>query len=84
MKKLNRRDFLRLSTVAAAGAAVAACAKTEEPTKAPVATATKAAAADPTATPVPEVVFPKGDVPRNRTVVRMFTGIDGDVGKGHC
>ena len=36
MDKLSRRDFLRMSAVAAAGAAVAACAKqTEAPTKAP-------------------------------------------------
>jgi ABC-type transport system substrate-binding protein len=40
MEKLNRRDFLRLSALAAAGVTVAACAKTaappeEEPTKAP-------------------------------------------------
>ena len=76
MKKLNRRDFLRLSTVAAAGAAVAACAKTEEPTVAVEPTATtKAASADPTATPVPEIVWPRGAVPRNRTVVRMFTAV---------
>jgi len=64
--KLTRRDFLRLSAVAAAGAAIAACAKTEEPTKAPAATATTAPAAAatnttiptraPTATPVPTPV----------------------------
>ena len=53
-EKLNRRDFLRLSALTAAGVAVAACAKqaTEAPTKAAAPTATTAAAA-PTATPVP-------------------------------
>ena len=53
MDKLNRREFLRLSALAAAGVTVAACAKTEapaEPTTAPA--ATKAPAA--TATPVPQ------------------------------
>jgi len=54
-EKLNRRDFLRLSALTAAGVAAAACAKTptEAPTQAPaVPTATPAAAA-PTATPAP-------------------------------
>jgi peptide/nickel transport system substrate-binding protein len=37
-RKLNRRDFLRVSALAAAGVAVAACAKTAEPTQAPEAT----------------------------------------------
>ena len=41
MDKLNRRDFLRMSAVAAAGAVVAACAKqTAAPTTGPAATAT--------------------------------------------
>ena len=65
MDNLSRRDFLRLSAVAAAGAAVAACAKTEAPTTAPAAaTNTPAAAAtnttiptrEPTNTPVPTPV----------------------------
>jgi hypothetical protein len=37
--KLTRREFIKLSSVAAAGLAIAACTKTEEPTKAPEATA---------------------------------------------
>jgi ABC-type transport system substrate-binding protein len=58
MKKVTRRDFLRLSGVAAAGIAVVACAKTAEPTTPPEAKATAAAptattAAAPTATPQP-------------------------------
>ncbi|MBN1936784.1 MAG: twin-arginine translocation signal domain-containing protein, partial [Anaerolineae bacterium] len=66
MNELSRRDFLRLSAVAAAGAAVAACTKTEEPTAAVAATNTPAAEAkatnttiptrEPTATPVPTPV----------------------------
>jgi len=54
MEKLDRRDFLRLSALAAAGVTVAACAKTaappeEEPTKAPETKPEEKA----TATPVP-------------------------------
>ncbi|MFO7697037.1 MAG: ABC transporter substrate-binding protein [Anaerolineae bacterium] len=88
MSKITRRDFLRLSTVAAAGVLAAACAKTAAPTATPepkvaATTATPAPkAAEPT--PVPAAVWPRGEVPRNRTLVRMFTGIEGDVGKGHC
>ena len=52
MNTISRREFIRLSTLAAAGVAVAACAKTEEPLE-PTAAPTQAAAA-PTATPVPE------------------------------
>ncbi|HUT18400.1 MAG TPA: ABC transporter substrate-binding protein [Anaerolineae bacterium] len=44
MEQLNRRDFLRMSAVAAAGAVVAACAQqTAAPTTAPAATAIPAA-----------------------------------------
>jgi len=65
MDKLSRRDFLRLSAVAAAGAAVAACAKTAEPTTAPAAatntpvpaaTNTTIPTREPTNTPVPTPV----------------------------
>jgi len=52
MEKLNRRDFLRMSAVAAAGAVVAACAQqTAAPTTAPAATATAAAEATNTTIP---------------------------------
>ena len=82
MSKYTRREFLQLSTLAAAGALAAACAKTEAPTATPeAAAATATPKPDATATPVPEVVWPRGQVPRNRTVVRMFTAIDGSVGK---
>jgi peptide/nickel transport system substrate-binding protein len=72
-----------MSTVAAAGALAAACAKTKEPTPEPKVepTATTAAKAEPTATPVPEIVWPRGEVPRNRTLVRMFTSVEGNVEK---
>lgn len=84
MKEITRREFLRLSTVAAAGVAVAACAKTAEPTAKVEPTATTAAAkAEPTATAVPEVVWPRGQVPRNRTVVRSFTSVEGLVGSAN-
>ena len=57
-KTLNRRDFLRLAAMAAAGTAVAACAPkaAETATSAPAATAT----AKPAATPTPAVVAKKG------------------------
>lgn len=50
MNKLSRREFLRLSAIAAAGAAVAACAKTPEPTKV---AATNTPAVQPTNTTIP-------------------------------
>jgi len=61
MKKVTRRDFLRLSSLAAAGVAAVACAKTAAPTAPPeqAATATSAPAAatattaPPTATAAP-------------------------------
>jgi len=51
--KLTRREFIKMSSVAAVGLAIAACTKTEEPTKAPE--ATTAPKEQPTATPVPVV-----------------------------
>jgi peptide/nickel transport system substrate-binding protein len=72
--------------VAAVGALAAACAKTTEPEPEPEVepTATTAAKAEePTATPVPEVVWPRGEVPRNRTLVRMFTSVEGLVGQAN-
>jgi ABC-type transport system substrate-binding protein len=56
VEKLNRRDFLRLSALAAAGITVAACAKTAEPTQEVAPTATQATTKEQaaTATPVPE------------------------------
>lgn len=55
-EKLNRRDFLRFSALAAAGITVAACAKTAEPTppsEAGATATTKPAEEKPAATPVP-------------------------------
>ncbi|MBN1934726.1 MAG: ABC transporter substrate-binding protein [Anaerolineae bacterium] len=74
MSKISRREFLRLSTVAAAGVAIAACAKTEEATVAPKTepTATTAAKAEPTATTAPQIPAPGGEVPRNRTLVNNY------------
>jgi peptide/nickel transport system substrate-binding protein len=77
MKKLSRREFLRLSTVAAAGALVAACAKGQAPAETPQAegpTATpKQAAEQATNTPVPAgATWPRGEVPRTRTVIEMY------------
>ncbi|MBN1580299.1 MAG: ABC transporter substrate-binding protein [Anaerolineae bacterium] len=51
--KLTRREFIKMSSVAAVGLAIAACTKTEEPTKAPE--PTQATKQEATATPVPVV-----------------------------
>ena len=81
MKKFTRREFLRLSTVAAAGALAAACAKTEAPTATP-----EPKAEAPTATPAPKAEepktapeaeagpWPREDVARNRTFIEMYPG----------
>jgi peptide/nickel transport system substrate-binding protein len=68
MAKISRRQFLKVSSMAAAGVALAACgqAATSTPTTAPVQTG-------PTNTPVPTgpqrpSAWPVGDVPRNRTL----------------
>ena len=84
MDKISRRQFLQVSTLAAAGVVAAACTKPEEPTKAAEPTATTAvAAATPTPAPVEAAPWPRGEVPRNRTVVRMFTAVEGLVGSAN-
>jgi peptide/nickel transport system substrate-binding protein len=52
VNKISRREFIRVSALATAGVAAAACAKTPEEKVEP--TATTAPKAEPTATPVPE------------------------------
>jgi len=82
MSKLSRRQFLRISAVAGAGAVLAAC---NQATDEPVVETTDEVVAEPTATPKPlpptatpaevveteeppeEQVWPRVDVPRNRT-----------------
>jgi peptide/nickel transport system substrate-binding protein len=55
VNEISRRDFLRMSALAAAGVAVVACAKTAEPTPAPDTEPTPTPKpAEPTPTPVPE------------------------------
>ncbi len=84
MKKISRRQFLRISAVAGAGAVLAACgtaAPTEAPTEGAMAEATATAkpvipptavpAAADTPTPVAEMVWPRVDVARNRTMALM-------------
>ncbi len=85
--KVSRREFLRLSTVATAGVLAAACAKKEAPTptKAPAAKATPTTPPkkeEPTPTPEEKKVeWPRKNVPRNRTLIRMFGPAEfGDVG----
>jgi len=82
MEKITRRDFVRLSATAAAGALVAACAPQTVVVEAPTATP-KPAEAAPTATPQPAAAepetkaeagdqpWPRVDVPRNRTWIRL-------------
>jgi multiple sugar transport system substrate-binding protein len=53
-KKLNRRDFIRLSALGASGMLLAACAKTAAPTQAPA--AEEKPKEEPQATPKQEVV----------------------------
>jgi peptide/nickel transport system substrate-binding protein len=87
MKKISRRQFLRVSAVAGAGAVLAACGGgAEEPTMAPEepvqaeATATKPAPPTATpadaATPTPAAVevWPRENVARNRTL-NMMNGV---------
>jgi len=81
MKKISRRQFLRISAVAGAGAVLAAC-KTPMPDETPVVTE-KPADVEPTAKPIPptatpkaqasptpvvEKVWPREGVQRNRTM----------------
>ena len=55
MKHISRREFLRVSALSATGVALAACAKTAEPTQAPEAATATPKPAEATATPVPAV-----------------------------
>jgi peptide/nickel transport system substrate-binding protein len=96
MKRISRRQFLRITAIAGTGAVLAAC-KTPMPEETPIvtekpmeeeATATKPPA--PTATPVPpptevpveEQVWPRENVPRERTL-NFGNGVT-TVGSGNC
>jgi len=87
MKEFTRRDFLHISTVAAAGALAAACAKTAEPVVEPTATpkpeeptpTPKPEEPTPTPTPEPVKAWPR-EVERNRTYIQMFQGGGGEYG----
>src|SRR5512137_2157389 len=75
MSNLTRRQFLRVSALATAGALLAACGKKEEATQAPVAAAT--AKPEVKATEAPKgpqrpSAWPVGDVPRKRTLVYQY------------
>ncbi|MFZ6030976.1 MAG: ABC transporter substrate-binding protein [Chloroflexota bacterium] len=76
MSSVSRRDFLRVSVTAAAGAVLAACGQQTptEPTQAPAGGDTKPGDQ---ATAVPEgptrpTTWPLGDVPRNRTLYYYY------------
>jgi peptide/nickel transport system substrate-binding protein len=73
-RPLNRRDFLRLSAVTAAGAALAACAPAATPTSAPAVDAPKAA--DPTKAPEAPAAAPTNTaVPVAPTTVAEATAV---------
>jgi len=59
MSKLSRREFLRLSALAAAGAAVVACAKTEAPPEATPKPAEPQVQATATPEPVAKPAYPE-------------------------
>jgi peptide/nickel transport system substrate-binding protein len=59
MQDLTRREFLRISALATAGVAAAACAKTAEPTTPPEATATQPPAATATQPPAAATATPE-------------------------
>ena len=63
MNKINRREFLSISALAAAGVAAAACAKTPEPTPMPKAEAT--------ATPQPTEAAPDKEAPQLVDLVKQ-------------
>jgi peptide/nickel transport system substrate-binding protein len=70
MSSVSRRDFLRVSVTAAAGALLAACgqpAATTEPTKAPDTSMEEKPTEAPKG-PERPTTWPLGDVPRNRTL----------------
>jgi len=71
MSSISRREFLRVSGVAVAGAALTACqpaAKTEAPAESKPAEQATQAEAKP-AGPTRPTTWPIGDVPRNRTLI---------------
>jgi len=80
MSSITRREFLRVSTLAAAGMAVAACtpATTVAPTTPPKPVDTVAAKATEVPTEAP-AKWPRGDVPREQTFMYAF-GDGGNVG----
>lgn len=79
---INRRDFLRLSGLATAGVLASACG-TEAPGGVPTPTA---AAGEQAAATAPAASSDLRDVPRERTLIVMFGGTEGqftDVGMGN-
>ena len=63
MNEITRREFIRISTLATAGVAVAACAKTAAPTPKPEEKAPTPKPAEATATPVPVEEPPVKEAP---------------------
>jgi peptide/nickel transport system substrate-binding protein len=98
MNKINRRQFLRVSALATAGALATACAvpaPEEAPAVEPPVEPAEPTAkpAEPTPEPMEEQPWPRGDVPRERTYIQVFqgsggeytdTGICGPWANGYC
>ncbi len=72
---VSRRDFLRLSGLTAVGVLATACGTPPAPGSEPSADATTAPAADGAAAPAPSADV--ADVPRDRTLIVMFGGTQG-------
>ncbi|MEX1021419.1 MAG: ABC transporter substrate-binding protein, partial [Litorilinea sp.] len=73
---VNRRDFLRLSGLATAGAVMAACSTGDAPAAAPAAATSAPAAEAPAA--APETASGVRSVARERTLILMSGGVDGN------
>ena len=77
MSTVSRREFLRVSGVAVAGAVLTACGAKPQPTTAPEPTTPPKAEEKPTEVPKAQhpTTWPIGDVPRNRTLVYSYGGV---------
>ena len=83
---VTRRDFLRLSGLAAAGVMAVACGTPPAPNSEPAADSGQAASDTSGGDAAPEAVGGVADIPRERTLIIMFGGSQGqftDVGLGN-
>lgn len=73
MSMISRREFLRVSAIAAAGAALTACAPATEAPKEEVAPEEGAPEEEVKAEPERPKTWPLGEVPRNRTLIYYWS-----------